>query len=280
MKNLILKTSIGILFSLNLLNANAEIVLPKPSPLSKVTQRIGVTDFTVEYSSPAVKGRKVFGELVKYGDLWRIGANMCTALTVNTPAKILDKEVAAGRYCLFVIPNKNSWTVILNGDGNQPGTLVYDQTKDVMRAEVMPLKSQVTERLTFSFSDYNDEKGMLNFKWDNLQINIPLSVNTKELLNKNIDALNSESSAADYADAARYVFSEMNDSERALVLVDKSIDLEENWNNKWIKAQILAKKGMKEDARELAEESLKLGDESVFFKFFKPSIEKAVIDWK
>jgi tetratricopeptide (TPR) repeat protein len=279
-RNLVLKTSLGILTTFTAIQASAEIVLPKPSSMSKVTQRIGVTDFSVDYSSPAVKGRKVFAELVKYGEIWRTGANMCTVLSFNTPATIGDKEVPAGKYCLFTIPNKDSWTLILNGQGDQPGTLSYDQSKDVLRTEIKPTKTPLTERLTFVFSDFDDAKGTLNVKWDTTQVSIPLKVKTLENLTKNIDSLNSDNTAADYADAARYMFMDLNNSDKALELVDKSIDIEETWNNKWIKAQILAKKGMKVEARELAEESLKLGDETVFFKFFKPSIEKAVADWK
>jgi len=261
------------------LSVSAEVILPKASPISHVSQRIGVTDVSIEYSSPGVKGRKVFGDLVKFGEVWRTGANMCTTITLSTSAIVAGKEVPKGSYCLFTIPNKDSWTVILNGEGNQPGAFVYDQAKDVARVEVKPEKGESTERLTFSFANFSENEGKLNLNWDNVKLSIPMEFKTADLVNQNIESLNDESTGADYGDAAKYVFQDLGDAERALVLVDKSIAKEETWNNNWIKAQILAKKGMNSEAKILAEKALSLGDETVVFKYFKPSIEKAVKNW-
>src|SRR5690606_32099711 len=137
--------------------------------------------------------------------------------------------------------------------------------------EIKPEKGESTERLTFSFADFSETEGKLVFNWDNVKLSIPLEFKTSELVNKNIDSLNGESVAADYADAAKYVFHDLGDVERALTLVDKSIAKEETWNNSWIKAQVLKKKEMTTEAKILAEKALSLGDDSMFFKFYKPS---------
>lgn len=274
---------IVISLSVNLLIATcalAEVVLPKASPLAKVTQRIGVTDLTVEYSSPEVNGRKVFGDVVKFGEIWRTGANMCTSLTLTTAANIAGKNVPAGKFCLFTIPSKDSWTIILNGEGNQPGAFAYDETKDVMRSELKITKGPQTERMTFFFSDFDNKKGKLNLSWDNVLLSIPFEINTLDFVNKNIEALSDLSSAYDYVDAAKYVFSELGETDRALKLVNASLEKEVTWNNKWVKAQILAKKGLLADAVKLANQALALGDKSEFFNASKPMIEKALFEWK
>src|SRR5690606_23497489 len=105
--------------------------LPQLSPKAKVEQRVGITDFSVEYSSPGVKGRKVWGDLVPYGKAWRAGANQSTRLTVSRDFKFGTTRMKAGSYSIFMIPSERSWTVILNSDINAGAN--HDPKKDVAR---------------------------------------------------------------------------------------------------------------------------------------------------
>src|SRR5437763_17077101 len=94
--------------------ARADLDLPRPSPFAKVTQTVGYTDITVDYSSPGVKGRKIWGNVVPYDKLWRAGANLATKVTFSRDVTFAGKPVAAGTYAFFLIPTKGAWTVILN----------------------------------------------------------------------------------------------------------------------------------------------------------------------
>ena len=102
--------------------ARADLDLPRPSPFAKVVQTVGLTDITVDYSSPGVKGRKIWGAVVPYDQLWRAGANNPTKITFSRDVSIADKPVPAGTYAFFIIPTKGAWTVILNKKVDQAGT--------------------------------------------------------------------------------------------------------------------------------------------------------------
>jgi hypothetical protein len=139
--------------------------VPAPSPKARVEQRVGLTDFSLEYSSPAVKGRKIWGDLVPYDKLWRTGANAATKLTVSRDFTFGGKPVKAGAYALYTIPGKTSWTVILNTNANAGGTNGYDEKNDVARVTVKPTAAPMRERLTFIFSDASDDGVHLDLEW-------------------------------------------------------------------------------------------------------------------
>src|SRR5690606_1115461 len=96
----------------------AQIVTPQPSPFTKIEQKVGLTDFVLEYSRPNVRGRKVFGDLVPYGQVWRLGANQNTKITFSTDVSVDGKTLKAGTYALYAIPNAAAWDVIFYTDAN------------------------------------------------------------------------------------------------------------------------------------------------------------------
>src|SRR5687767_4324468 len=135
---------------------------PKPSPPGKATQTIGTTEITVEYSSPGVKNRKVWKDLVPAGKMWRTGANSSTKVTFNKEVTVGDKAVPAGTYALLTIPSPKSWTVVLNKATDIGGNMEkYKQELDVARLDVKPKAIPHRERLTFMFSDFTDTAGNL-----------------------------------------------------------------------------------------------------------------------
>ena len=99
-----------------------QLELPRPSPKGSLTQTVGLTDIAVAYSSPGVKGRKIWGEVVPFDKVWRAGANECTKLTVSTAISIEGKPIAAGSYCVFLLPAKSGWTFILSKNLEQAGS--------------------------------------------------------------------------------------------------------------------------------------------------------------
>jgi hypothetical protein len=170
----------GAIFSLAATVAVAQAPSgPKPSPPAKITQQVGLTDITVEYSSPAVKKRKVFSELVPAGKMWRTGANSSTKLTFSKDVTVGGKPVPAGTYALLTIPGK-PWTVVLNKDTTIGGNMdKYKESEDVARFTVAPKTIPSRERLTFIFSDFTDTTANLDLEWEKVRVSIPITVSAE-----------------------------------------------------------------------------------------------------
>lgn len=256
-----------------------QLELPRPSPLAKVSQAVGLTDVSVEYSSPAIKGRKVFGTLVPLGQLWRTGANSATKLTFSKDVTIDGKPVPAGSYALFSIPGKDTWTLILNKNPNQGGTGQYKQDLDLLRFTVKPEPAGQRERLTFVFSDTTETSTRLDLEWEKLRVSFVIKANTDAQVDAGIKALE-DSSWRPYNNAARYLLESKKDPERAMQLIDRSLSLREEWLNVWTKAQLLAQKGKSQDACPLAQKAKQLGEKNPDGFFFADEVKKSIVDWK
>ena len=143
----------------------------RASPLDSISGRVGTANVKVKYGSPSVKGRKVWGDLVPYDQVWRAGANEATTVTFDRPVKIKGQPLAAGTYSLFVIPaEKKPWTVVFNKVANQWGAYKYDQKQDALRVAVKPKKATaMQERLAYAV-----EKKKLVLRWENVVLPIPI----------------------------------------------------------------------------------------------------------
>ncbi|TNF37959.1 MAG: DUF2911 domain-containing protein [Deltaproteobacteria bacterium] len=255
----------------------AALNLPAPSPHATGSQTVGVTDISVDYSSPGVKDRKIFGGLVPFGELWRTGANAATKLTVSRDVTIAGHDVPAGTYAVFTIPTASTWTVILNKNPNQGGTRDYDQKLDLFRAEVTPTAIPRRERMTFIFSDTTDDGTRLDLEWDELRVSLPIAVKTADLTRADIDSWVA-GSWRPLASAARYTHETLKDDTRALALVDASIAVQETWYNVWTKAEILSGTKDKKTAYKLAKRAMELGEKADYF-FYKDRVAKALAEW-
>ncbi len=253
--------------------------LPQLSPPARVDQRVGLTDFTVKYSSPAVKDRKVWGELVPYDKLWRTGANQPTTLQASRDFRFGDKPVPAGTYALYTIPGKGSWTVILNS-ATTASVNDYDAAKDVVRIVVKPGSADFRERMTFLFADTTDDTASLDLEWEKRRVSIPLAVDTATQAMANIDTTLNDSWRPHFS-SARYLLDNGGDLNRALELIDTSIEIKAVWWNHWVRAQILAKQGKRADAIAAGEQAQKLGaGDRVYDNFFKEQVTTTIADWK
>jgi hypothetical protein len=260
--------------------ASAQLVLPRPSPGAKVSQEIGLTEVTVDYSCPGVKGRKIWGGVVPYDKMWRTGANQATKITFTRDVTFGDKPVPAGSYALLTIPTKGAWTVILNKKAEQAGTLQdYKADLDQARVQAQPRAVAHRERMTFLFSDFDDDKASLDLEWDKLRISVPIKVSTGEQAAANIkNAL--DNTWRTYANAARYLLETKKDYDSAMKYVDQSLALKEDWFNLWIKASLLAAKGNYKEAYPQAEKSYQLGQAAGGGFFLEADVKKALSDWK
>ena len=253
--------------------------LPQLSPAARVDQRVGLTDFSVKYSSPAVKDRKIWGDLVPYDKLWRTGANAATTLQASRDFRFGGKPVPAGTYSLYTIPGKSSWQVILNGNATA-SVNDYDQAKDVVRVTVKPGSASYRERLVFLFSDTTDDATSLDLEWEKRRVSIPIAVDTSTQAMANIDATLNDSWRPHFA-SARYLLDNGGDLNRALELIDTSIEIKGVWWNHWVRAQILAKQGKRADAIAAGEQAQKLGaGDRVYDGFFKEQVATTIAGWK
>lgn len=255
-----------------------QLELPRPSPNAKVSQMVGLTEVSVDYSSPAVKGRKVFGGLVPFGQLWRTGANAATKITFSKDVTIEDKPVPAGTYALFSIPTATGWTVILNKNPNQGGTDQYKQDQDLARFMIKPQPIPPRERLTFLFNNTTESTTSLDMEWEKVRVSLPIKAATDAQVAANIKGL--ENGAwRPWNNAARYLLESKKDLDQAMGLIDRSLSLKEDWFNVWTKAQIVAAKGKAADACPLAQKAQALGEKTDSF-FFAAEVKKAIADWK
>lgn len=257
---------------------SAKLDLPRPSPNVTFKQTVGLTDVTVAYSSPAVRGRKVWGTVVPYDEVWRAGANECTKLTLSTPATIGGKSVLAGTYALFLLPTKTGWTFILNKDTTLSGTDGYKSTDDILRVPATATTIPPRERLTYEVLDFTDDGGTLAMEWDTVRVAVRFELNTRATVLSQVRALKTDDWRP-YNRAARYLLDAKFEPAYAMELADKSIKLKEEWENVWTKAQLLAAAGNTKQALAMAQRAQELGKKSKNF-FYADQVAKAISDWK
>jgi hypothetical protein len=254
--------------------------LPQPSPHARAEQHVGLGDFSIDYSSPAVKGRTIWGGLVPYDKPWRTGANAATKLTASQEFSFGGKKIPAGSYALYTVPSKASWSVVLNSSLEAWGNDGYDAKKDVARVTVKAEPTDNHERLQFTFDDTSDDGTQLTLAWEKLRVRIPISVDTKTQVKQNIDKSLAEVWRPHFT-AARYLLDNNGDLEQALGYIDQSIAIKSTWWNNWVRAQILHKKGRAPDAVASADKAISLGKgDRVFEGYFKADVTKAVSEWK
>ena len=163
---------------------------PMASPRQVITQQFSVSQITVDYGRPSVRGRKIFGELVPYGKIWRLGANQATSLTFYQPVKFGGLPVKKGDYAIFVTPEAHQWTVVLNYDSNAWGAYSYDPNENAIEFTVPVTQTkELQESLEFSFEAISNDKVNLVIRWEYLKVEIPIEVDKKETIDKIVEQL-------------------------------------------------------------------------------------------
>jgi len=160
--------------------ATAQSGKPKSPPVT-ATHTIGDLKIDINYNSPSVKGRDVWGALVPYGKVWRTGANNATTFEVNQEVLINGETLAAGKYSLFTIPSDGEWTIIFNKEANQWGAYSYDKGQDALRITTKTGKTQeMVEQMTFEVGDNDENVGVVSFMWENLKTSFSVSVGAEK----------------------------------------------------------------------------------------------------
>ncbi|MBK8702779.1 MAG: DUF2911 domain-containing protein [Saprospiraceae bacterium] len=267
----------------------AQLELPAKSPKASVSYRVGLTDVTVTYSSPAVRGRKIWGEVVPYDKLWRAGANQATTIEFSTDVKIDGKDLPKGKYALFLIPKEgDTWTAILNTVTDQWGGYNYDQSKDALRAEVQTKTVvQEEEHLQYTIENQGIDRGYIRLAWDKKRIYLPFSADVMKFSMTNIENALMTAPAADkwwiHAEAAEFIAENDGDLNLALQHADESAALRVDVWNWWVKARVQAKRGDYRAALATAQKLVELSktnDEYKYYPEIKAEVEKAMAEWK
>jgi len=218
------KLSILLLIVAFSTSVNAQIKTPQPSPMAKIEQVVGLTDVSVEYSRPAMRGRTIFGGLVPYGKVWRTGANANTKITFGNDVTIDGKELKKGSYAIFTIPNENSWEVVFYNDTNAGSLQKLDDSKVALRttAQVLSMADITVESFTIMIGDLTNDSAVLGFIWDNKYVPVPFGVPTDMIATKSIESVMNGPSGNDYFQAATYYHTEGKDLKQALAWMKKA----------------------------------------------------------
>jgi len=241
-----------LLFGVVLCSAQSALLnIPRQSQAATVSQRVGITDITVKYHRPLVNNRQIFGKVVPYGDVWRAGANENTIVSFTDPVTIEGQNLPAGSYGLHMIPNADQWTVIFNKVTTAWGSFTYDQKEDALRVNVKPQSSDMREALTYDFDEVKPDSTVLTLRWEKVAVPVKIGVNVHDIvqasLEKQLRGIQ-QYTWEGWDDAANYLLAEKVDLPDALKYEDKSIQVEERFDNLMTKSQILDAMGKKEDA--------------------------------
>ncbi|MGB2165273.1 MAG: DUF2911 domain-containing protein, partial [Flavobacteriaceae bacterium] len=245
--------------------AYAQVTTPPASPRGKISQQLGLTQVEVDYSRPSARGRDIMGGLVRYGDIWRTGANKNTTVSFSDAVDVAGKPLAAGKYALYTRPSADQWEVYFykkNNMGNASSNWEADQV--ALAVVVQPVYFEpMVETFTISFSDLKSNGGTLNLIWEHTLVPISLKVPTETKALESIEkTLSDEPKAGDYYQAAVYYLEENKDLKKAQGWMEKALDMREKpayWMYRQY-ALILAKRNDKKAALKAVKTSLELAE--------------------
>ena len=254
----------GLLTFGSVANAQSFVLdLPRQSQHAVVTQRIGITDVTINYHRPMVNKRKVWGGLVPYGQVWRAGANENTTIKFTDPVTVEGKPLPKGTYGLHMIPGENEWTVIFSNNSTSWGSFTYDQAEDALRVTVKPQTAEFHEALAYDFDDVTPDSSVIALRWEKVAVPFKVAVNTHEIVEQNLHQQLrglSQYTWEGWDDAANYLLQEKIVLEDALKYSDKSIQNEARYDNYMTKSQVLDALGRKDEATTARNKALSMAN--------------------
>jgi hypothetical protein len=250
--------------------------LLRVSPFASVSQTIGISDVTITYHRPGVKGREIWGKLVPFGQVWRAGANNATVFSFSDDVTINGTTLKGGKYSFFTVPGENEWTLIFNSIADQWGAYYYDSTKNVLSFTVKPQPAPHEEWLSFSFSDLAISSATVSLRWDKLSVPFVITTNTEENIKKTESGLTSQA-ATQAALLARFSLDNKSDYDRGLQAVDRAIALAPTFGNHSLKAQLFAQQEKFADAVKSGEQAIEIGKKA---GSNTANFEKMVAEWK
>jgi tetratricopeptide (TPR) repeat protein len=235
--------------------------LPLQSQRAEISQRIGITDITINYHRPLVNDRKVWGDLVPYGKVWRAGANINTTITFSDPVMIEGKALDKGTYGLHMIPNADEWTIIFSKNSTSWGAFTYDEKEDALRVTVKPQAADMHNALTYDFDQLKPNSAVVELEWEKIAVPFKVSVDVHDVvqasLKKQLRNL-SQYTWISWDEAANYFLTEKIALDDALAYANKSIENEDRYDNEMTKSQVLKALNRKDEAATAQKKALSL----------------------
>ena len=235
------------------------LTTPQPSPTQTIKQNFGLSSVELSYSRPGMKGRKIYGDLVPFGKVWRTGANNATTLTFADDVTIGSTKIKAGKYGLLTIPEKRNWTLIITKQLDVTSPAAYKQDQDVVRIEAKTMDmGESMETFTMQFANVKPGSCELHIMWDKTAVSLPIITDVETKVMAQIDQLINEDNRP-YFNAAMYYMDNGKDLNQALSWFDKAVELQPTafWMHHQ-RANCLAKLGKKDEAKAAAQKSIEL----------------------
>jgi hypothetical protein len=254
----------------------------RPSPAASVLQTVTMTDISVLYSRPGVKGREIWGKLVPFGEVWRAGANEATAVSFSDDVLINGQKLPAGTYTFFIVPTEKEWALIFNGEPKQWGAFSYKKEKDVLKLTLTPESAPQQEWLEYSVEPVKNNNAVLGLTWANLKADVNIEVDTTPAfiwskVQAQVKAKMDD--ATILSQGARYALNTKQNLDVAMTWAQKSVSIKKMYGNLRTTAELFAQAGKYPDAVKTGEEAIKVGKEADP-KLDTTTFEKLMADWK
>ena len=243
---------------------SALLNLPDASQHARITQRIGITDITIDYHRPLVRGRKIFGGLQAYGQVWRAGANYNTTIEFSDPVTIEGQPLSKGVYGLHLIPGETSWVVIFSRNSTSWGSFTYDKAEDALRVTVKPQAIENHEALSYDFDDPKPNSAVITMRWEKVAVPFKVEVNTTEIVQQSLRnqlRARPQFEWQAWEEAASYLLSNKLSAEEAARYADRSIEIEDRFENEMTRAHALSALGRKEEALAARDKAIAKGSQ-------------------
>jgi hypothetical protein len=274
--------SFSLSFFLSSAALSTPVELPRPSPAASVFEKIGTAKVTVTYSRPGVKGREIWGGLVPYGQVWRLGANDATTLEVSEAFKIAGHDLPAGSYALFAIPAKDTWTLVVNSQAKQWGAYFRDPKKDVLSFDVTPSAGPHQEWLEYRMHPESARVVRVEMAWEKLRISFPVEVDVNGIVWKNLEAARAAAGPKDYVDfyqSARFARESGERKAEAMGWLDEAMKRGESFWLDELKGDLLADAGRYDEAGPHLEKAIEASKKAGAPEEWRDGARKKLAEW-
>lgn len=237
--------------------------LPRASQHALVSQRVGITDITINYHRPLANGRQIWGKLVPYGQVWRAGANENTTISFTDPVTIEGQPLDKGTYGLHMIPGESQWTIIFSKNWTSWGSFTYKQDEDALRVTVKPQAAEPHDALAYDFDEVKPDATVVTMRWEKVAVPFKVQINVNDIvaasIHRQMHGLN-QYYWDSWDDAAGYFLANKINLDEALKDEDQSIQVEERYDNLMNKSHILEAMGRKQDGEVFRAKALDLAN--------------------
>ncbi len=283
MRSLILSTLLVLPLPAQDKPAPVRLTPLRVSPASAVSQEIGISKIDLAFARPAVKGRKIWGDVVPFGQVWRTGANNATTLTLSHAAKVAGKDVPAGSYGFFIIPGEKTWTLILNKKAKQWGAYAYKQEEDLLRWEATPQSGPFLEYLDYRVLPTDTSQATVELGWEKLRVSFPIVFDTKAIYWTQLEDKLKQAPETDWVpwyQAAKYCQEQGIEPQKALAWIEKSLKIGDSFWNHETAARIYRDAKRMPEAQVQLQKAIDLSKPGGAPKEYTENLEKELAAWK